>query len=281
MKILLTGADGFTGTHFLAQALKAGHEVIALKADLNDIDTLNREVISASPDAVVHLAAISFVGHGNAQDFYSVNVIGTSNLLNALSQPELNKPKILIASSANVYGNCENSPIVESELPAPVNHYATSKIACEYMAKTYLDKLNLFFVRPFNYTGVGQSENFIIPKLVKHFKEKIPTIELGNIEVEREFNDVRFVCDSYLKLLNTADTGETYNICSGNAISLTEVIKTLTSITGHQIDININPNFVRKNEVFKLVGSPEKLKKQIGLLEMPKLSDTLYWMLNA
>ena len=167
------------------------------------------------PNYVVHLAAISFVGHGNADDFYRVNVVGTVNLLEALLKLEKKPTKVLIASSANVYGNCEISPISESQQPLPVNHYAMSKLAMELMARTYLSRLPIFFTRPFNYIGLGQAESFVIPKLISHFTKKAEVIELGNLNVEREFNDVRFVCDAYLRLLDVAKPGESYNICSG------------------------------------------------------------------
>jgi GDP-6-deoxy-D-talose 4-dehydrogenase len=178
LKILVTGADGFTGRHFVAQALKAGHLVHALKADLTHPDALKAEVLMAAPDLVVHLAAISFVGHADTNAFYAVNVLGTTHLLDALAALPVTPSKVLIASSANVYGNAECSPIAETQLPAPVNHYAMSKLAMEMMAKTYLDRLPLFFVRPFNYIGPGQEASFVIPKIVQHFVSKAHFVEL-------------------------------------------------------------------------------------------------------
>src|SRR5690606_29793103 len=131
---------------------------------------------------------------------------------------------VLLASSANVYGNTECSPIAETQPPAPVNHYAMSKLAMEHMARTYADRLPLFFTRPFNYTGPGQDASFVIPKLVTHFARRAPAVELGNLDVEREFNDVRFVCEAYLSLLQKAVPGEVYNICTGAPLTLRAVI---------------------------------------------------------
>jgi len=144
LKILVTGADGFTGQHFCQLARHRGHSVTGLQTNLTDHVNLHAELKRTSPDAVVHLAAISFVGHADASAFYNVNVLGTLNLLEGLSLlPE--KPKrVLLASSANIYGNCEVSPISESQPAAPINHYAMSKLAMEYMARTYLDRLPLF-----------------------------------------------------------------------------------------------------------------------------------------
>jgi nucleoside-diphosphate-sugar epimerase len=280
LKLLVTGGDGFTGRHFIKCAQEAGHTITILQTDLIDRDRLTQEVSDAAPDAVVHLAAISFVGHAEAKAFYDVNVIGTLNLLDSLVALPKAPRQILLASSANVYGNCLISPIGEGQQPMPVNHYAMSKLAMEYMAKNYIDKLPIFFVRPFNYTGVGQAESFLIPKLVCHFASKAEYIELGNLDIEREFNDVRFVCNAYLKLLEKANIGEIYNICTGSPLNLRSVISLLQSITNHQLEIRINPAFVRANEVHRLCGSPIKLNECLGTLQHPPLEDTLQWMLS-
>ena len=137
MKILLTGADGFTGLSFTKAAQAEGHEVIPLLADLREPLKLKEEILISQPEAVVHLAAISFVGHENEAELYNVNVIGTVNLLNALMALPQKPQKVLLASSANVYGNSPNSPMDELELLSPANHYAVSKVAMELMAKAY------------------------------------------------------------------------------------------------------------------------------------------------
>ncbi|MEF3074298.1 GDP-mannose 4,6-dehydratase [Methylobacter sp. Wu1] len=279
MRLLVTGGQGFTGQHFVKAARACGHEVITLQADLKDREAVRQQVIEAAPEAVVHLAAISFVGHADASAFYNVNVIGTLNLLEALAALAQPPRSVLIASSANVYGNCERSPITEEQAPAPVNHYAMSKLAMEYMARTYLDRLPLFFARPFNYTGPLQAKSFVIPKLVAHFAQKAEAVELGNLDVEREFNDVRFVCEAYLRLLQKATPGEVYNICSGKPVTLKSVIELLGQITGHQLQVNVNPAFVRSNEIHRLCGSPAKLVGTVGEIPSPALVDTLRWML--
>lgn len=285
MKILLTGASGFTGRPFAEMARAAGHQVVVLDCDLADKAALRQQVLAAAPDSVVHLAAISFVGQADENAFYAVNVVGTLNLLDAVLALPQAPQRILLASSANVYGNCDASPITESQPPAPMNHYATSKLAMEHMARTYGDRLSLLFTRPFNYTGVGQASQFLIPKLVNHFARRAPGIELGNLHVEREFNDVDMVCAAYLQLLEHGQPGETYNICSGNAYTLQHVIALLSQITGHQIDVTVNPAFVRVGEVHRLCGSPAKLQALPALQGGPFLSrsleDTLRHMLAA
>ena len=279
--MLVTGADGFTGVHFVKQAREAGYEVFEFNADLTNPVAVQNQVNTAEPDVVVHLAAISFVGHDKACAFYDVNVIGTLNLLDALLKlPNLPK-RVLLASSANVYGNCEQSPISELQMAAPLNHYAMSKLAMEHLAKTYADRLPLFFVRPFNYTGPGQVESFVIPKLIAQFKRRASTVELGNLTVEREYNDVRMVTDAYLKLLDKAAVGETYNICSGKTYTLHQVIDALVELTGHQISVAVNPAFVRANELHRLCGDTSKLNKTIGTYDSNALKDMLRWMLES
>jgi nucleoside-diphosphate-sugar epimerase len=281
MNILLTGAAGFTGHFFKLAAEAAGHHVVALQSDLTDKTAVAVEVLQTAPDAVVHLAAISFVGHADDTAFYNVNVVGTMNLLAGLIALPVTPRKVLLASSANVYGNCDASPITEKQSAAPVNHYAMSKLAMEHMASTYLDRLPVVFSRPFNYTGPGQALNFLIPKLVNHFAQRAPGIELGNLHVEREFNDVRMVCDAYLSLLETGMPSEVYNVCSGQPYSLQHVISVLSEITGHELSVRVNPAFVRANEVHHLCGDPNKLLSCTGLLQEYRLQDTLRWMLDA
>lgn len=284
MKLLVTGADGFTGKHFCHHARSAGYEVIKLKSNLLDFDSVKDEVFSSMPNYVVHLAAISFVGSSDKSSFYSVNVVGTTNLLDAISQLPIMPMKVLIASSANVYGNCKVSPIDETVIPNPTNHYAMSKLAMEKMTFTYRNTIDFVITRPFNYTGPGQNINFVIPKIVDSFIKNKPSISLGNTYIEREFNDIAMVCQSYLILLTNGASGEIYNICSGNAYSLQSVINMLTSITGHSIQINTDPKFIRSNEVELLKGSPLKLHKLIrdtsANLEKVNLESTLKSMLD-
>jgi GDP-6-deoxy-D-talose 4-dehydrogenase len=281
LRMLVTGADGFTGVHFVKQAREAGYDVFAFDGDLTNPHAVQAQVDAAAPDVVVHLAGISFVGHDKPSAFYDVNVIGTLNLLDALLKLPHRPKRILLASSANVYGNCELSPIAETQAPAPLNHYAMSKLAMEHLAMTYADRLPLFFVRPFNYTGPGQVESFVIPKIVSHFKRRAITIELGNLTVEREYNDVRMVTDAYLKLLEKAAIGQIYNICSSKTYTLHQVIDALTELTGHPINVVVNPAFVRANELHRLCGDASKLVRTIGAFDSIALEDMLRWMLES
>jgi nucleoside-diphosphate-sugar epimerase len=171
--------------------------------------------------------------------------------------------------------------IDESVLLAPANDYAVSKLAMEHMARLWLDRLPIFITRPFNYTGVGQNGNFLVPKIVAHFSAKARKIELGSLDVAREFSDVRMVAAAYRRLIDVAPAGETFNVCSGIAYSLSEVLAMMSDIAGYKIAVKVNPAFVRSNEVKRLVGSNAKLKRSIGDLPLIPLSETLRWMYSA
>lgn len=279
MRILLTGAQGFTGRHFAEHATAAGHQVFPLGTNLTDGLALVRDVAAVDFDAVVHLAAIANVAHDDDRALYDVNLFGTLNLLKAVKQAKRPVRKVLLASSANVYGNCEQSPIPETQRPAPVNHYAMSKLAMEHMSRAHRGDLPVVWVRPFNYTGPGQTLNFVIPKLVDHFRRRAPSISLGNLNVEREYNDVRLVCDAYLRLLERGEPGEVYNVCSGRPFGLKDVLALLTQLSGHDIEVNVDPALVRSNEVVRLCGDPSRLTGAVGALTSYPLEDTLAWML--
>lgn len=281
MRILVTGLNGFTG-HYVHRALEEhGYQVAGLASDLTDPLAVRQEVHAFRPEAAIHLAGISFVEYGDANALYRVNLIGTRNLLDALAQEAGHLQCVLLASSANVYGNAAEGIIDESSLPSPVNDYAVSKLAMEQMARLWMGKLPIVITRPFNYTGVGHDARFVIPKLVAHFARRAESIELGNLDVEREFNDVRTVCDAYLRLLQQGQPGQTYNICSGQPVALRRAIDILKNLTGHDLRIMKNPDLVRANEVHRLCGNPAKLEACIGKLQHPGLEETLRWMLSA
>ena len=292
--LLITGAAGFTGRHLIAAANAKGYRCIAvaqhegqdahgahntLVADLLDPEALERTIKKAKPDYIVHLAAISFVAHGNTSEIYQVNQLGTINLLDAVQKSAPGIKKILIASSANIYGNATELPITEATPPAPVNHYGMSKVTMELATKLYAN-LPIVMSRPFNYTGCGQSPNFLIPKIVNAFKAGKKNIKLGNLDVSRDFSDVRDVVTAYLRLLETQSTAPAYNICSGTPTSLLTVIQMLNELAGYEIRVSVNPDFVRNDEIKSLYGSPALLGSTIGNYRQYALNDTLEWMLR-
>lgn len=289
-RALITGIHGFTGRYMAAELQANGYEVIGLgsqpsddvgyhQVDLADGPGLRALLATVQPDVVVHLAALAFVGYGAADAFYQVNLIGTRNLLEAIAACGKPLDCVLLASSANVYGNVSEGLLSESTPPAPANDYAVSKLAMEYMASLWHDKLPIVIARPFNYTGVGQADNFLLPKIVAHFRRKAEKIELGNLDVWRDFSDVRALVQAYRGLIEARPLGETVNVSSGKTYSLREVIAMCTAITGHHIQVEVNPAFVRANEVKTLCGDNSKLRSLVSGWQTPSLDETLSWML--
>ena len=297
-RILITGANGFTGRYLAAQMRQAGYEVHGLVhqpvaggvpdvatlhvADLADAAGLAAVVRAVQPYKVAHLAAIAFVAHGDVDAIYRTNVMGTRNLLEALVHSKAPVEAVLLASSANVYGNSVGGVLDELTAAAPANDYAVSKLAMEYVARLYAERLPIVIARPFNYTGVGQSDSFLIPKIVSHVRRLAPVIELGNLEVARDFSDVRTVVSCYQRLLESgAAVGQTFNVCSGTAWTLNDVLNMAREISGHPFEVRVNPAFVRHNEVKLLVGNGAKLESVIGKVPPVALRDTLKWMLES
>ena len=280
MRILVTGINGFTGSHLKPELEAHGHTVKGLYSNLTEPEAISTEIAKLKPEAVVHLAGISYVGHGNVREFYEVNLIGTQNLLKALDKHAPDVRSILLTSSGNIYGNQVEDDLSEEIIPCPTNDYAVSKLAMEKMAQLWVDRLPLFIVRPFNYTGIGQKQQFLVPKIIAHFRKQKSTIELGCLDVWREFGDVRTVVDIYRRLVELCPLGNTLNVCTGQTHSLREVISLCEKITGHSIKIQINPEFFRSNEVLLLRGSNNRLKKIIREWKSFCLEETLTWMLG-
>lgn len=291
-RALITGIHGFTGRYMATELESNGYEVIGLgshpgseagyyQADLTDAEALRTVLAVIQPDVVVHLAALAFVGHGDANAFYQVNLLGTRNLLEAIAACGKLPECVLLASSANVYGNASEGVLSELTTPAPANDYAVSKLAMEYMANLWRERLPIVIARPFNYTGVGQADNFLLPKIVSHFRRKAAKIELGNLDVWRDFSDVRAVVRAYRGLLEVKPLGQIINVCSGHTHSLREVLGMCKSITGLDMHIEVNPAFVRASEVKTLCGDASRLRSFLGSWQTPPLADTMRWMLTA
>lgn len=281
-RVLVTGASGFTGRYVWQALQHAGFQPYALSSDLCDESALKKEVALLKPDAVLHLAGIAYVGHGNPADFYHVNLIGTLHLLQALEGAGSITGPVVLASSANIYGNAyQKSAIKESFTPHPVNDYAMSKLAMEEMASLWQKRLPVTIVRPFNYTGAGQSSAFVVPKIVKAFREHHTELNLGNLSVWRDFSDVRDVSRWYTEILKQNITGETINFCSGKTVLLTDVIGWCEELTKLTLSVRSDTSLQRANELVRLCGDRAHLEKLMGKASMPEFSfrETLQWML--
>jgi nucleoside-diphosphate-sugar epimerase len=296
---LITGAGGFTGRHLGRALRQRGYRVVSvtqspealdlaqdhldasLACDILDLAKLTRLLERVRPTHVVHLAAVSFVADTDVQALYLTNIVGTRNLLQALADSGCAPRSVILASSANVYGNADVDPIDEQTLPRPENDYAVSKLAMEAMSRLWLDRLPITLVRPFNYTGVGQSERFVLPKIVGHFARGARRITLGNIDVERDFSDVRSIVQAYCQLLEKAPAGETFNICSGRTVSLRSVLGMMEQIAGYRIEVRSDPALRRAREIQRLRGSDAKLRARVGERLQPPLEQTLREMFEA
>ncbi len=291
-RVLVMGSEGFTGRYVCNEFAGAGWEVWGaglqpqpanpryLNINLLQPKTLRLIGERAQPHVVVHLAARAFVAEADPTDFYAVNLLGTRHLLEALSTAVTPPLCTIVASSANVYGNSTLEVLEETAETHPANDYAVSKLAMEYLAKTYMERLGIVITRPFNYSGVGQEPRYLIPKIVGHFKKQAAHIELGNTNVARDFSDVRDIAKAYRLLAEIQPNGEIFNLCSGEATALETCIGIASEITGHDIKVKVNPDFVRENEVTILRGSREKLDGVIGRGRRYKFRETLEWMLQ-
>ena len=297
-RVLITGSQGFTGRYLAALLHQAGYCVLGTSprvppsgagapavAQLYEMDLTNAEqvrhvVSQAQPDYVVHLAASAFVGSGNAGAFYYTNVIGTRHLLEALAEGATQPRKVILASSANVYGNQHEGQLSEHATLNPANDYAVSKVAMEHMAWLWADKLPLLITRPFNYTGVGQEERYLVPKIVEHFRRRADTIELGNINVARDFSDVRAIVSAYQGLLENDAVNQVVNLCSGTSHTLQSIFNLCVEQTGHTPQIVVNPAFVRANDVKVLYGDNTRLMQLLPGWAPTPMAETIAWMLK-
>ena len=289
-RALVTGSDGFTGRYVCADLERDGWEVWRAGLGTSDIDTrylridlLNTDTLSVIndlvlPDIVIHLAASSFVASESSIGFYETNLIGTKNLLEVLRRAKTPPRNTILASSATVCGYSASGAIREDHPTRPLNHYGVSKLAMEHLANIYMSEIGITITRPFNYTGVGQDDRFLIAKIVKHFRSREKVLELGNIDVCRDFSDVRDISKIYLALANLPPVNEAVNLCSGRGIEIRSILNMMREISGHEIRIQSSPDLIRPNEVKELWGGPEKLADLVGEKPVTPFKDTLLWM---
>lgn len=278
--LLITGLDGFTG-FYLKKELENDYNILdTTNIDICNINSIRKIIQAVDGDiSVIHLAAISSVNHNDIAEIYNTNIVGTRNILEAAKENSTKIKRLLIASSANIYGN-QPGILNENSSLMPANDYAISKYAMEALCKLYSGLLDIVIVRPFNYTGRRQSTAFIIPKIVKAFKDKDKYLEIGNLDITRDFSDVRDIAIGYKNILQSKHNPQIINLCSGIGCSLQQVIDHCTSITNYEINIKINQEFVRKNEIKKLIGDRTKYESLYKASVKFNIKDTLKWMLG-
>ena len=297
--VLVTGASGFVGPH-LARALKQrGARVIGLAVqapraglpldgwhtvDLLDPEGLDRAVEAAHPDAVVHLAGQSSAARSFEQpvETFRLNVNGTWHLLEAVRRHSP-RARALIIGSGEVYGpQPEGTRASEATPFNPVSPYALSKAAADALAELHgrTHGLDLVRTRSFAHTGPGQEPRFVVPSFAQQIAAieaggPPPVIRVGNLEVARDLSDVRDVARAYVLLLERGRTGEAYNVCRGEAVRLTEVMRMLTEQARLPVRVEVDPGRMRPADVPWLVGDPAKLNDDTGWRPEIPLARTL------
>ena len=298
MRSLITGGRGFVGTWLADHLRGVGDEVTVIdhEVDVTDPQALLVAVSDAAPDAIYHLAALTHVGRSWDEPLrvLEVNVIGTAAVLAAARQCGTD-PRVLVTSSAEVYGAVTDPsqlPLREDSPTAPLTPYAASKLAAEsVVAQTVLGHgQQVIVVRPFNHIGPGQSPNFAVPALAKRIVEAdrrgASTIPVGNLSARRDFTDVRDVVRAYRLLIESGQSGDVYNVCSGRDVGIGEIADTLLSLAGTTLAFETDPALVRPVEVPVLRGDPGRLVEATGWKPEITLDQTLadvleYWRHHA
>ncbi|ADU64968.1 NAD-dependent epimerase/dehydratase [Desulfurispirillum indicum S5] len=292
-RVLIFGIDSFTGKYVKDELQKRGYMVYGtaypggspvgdfIPCDITNSLQTEEIIANVEPDYVIILAAITFVPHGQDRSIYDINLFAPLSILRQLSKLSRKPRRIIIPSTGHIYGNATGGALSETCCANPVSHYALSKYALEQMCNAYQENLDIVILRPFNYTGIGQAGHFLIPKLVESFRNRLPCLELGNLDVYRDFSDVRDVARAYSVLLETDDLQHrVYNVCSGEAVCLRQILDWLRQMADFSPQVRINPDFVRKNEMRQLYGNNERLLS-LGWQRQFCLKDTLRWMLTT
>lgn len=278
--ILVTGASGFVGKTLFGMAargeLPAQDRFLPLdeSADLRQPATLQKALGGTRYDSVIHLAAISFVPESIARphETYEINLHGTINLLEVLKSEGFSGT-FLYVSSGDVYGVVppEALPVDEERAPRPRNPYAAAKVAAEaYCSQASMTSaVRVVVARPFNHIGAGQSERFFLPAMARQIAEikqgrRPPRIDTGNIDVTRDFSDVRDVVQAYVRLLAAGRSGEVYNVCSSVERNVGEVLRRMLKLARVDATIKIAEEKLRPNEQRRHCGSNRKLCDDTG-----------------
>ncbi len=297
MRVLVTGARGFVGRHLTASLRARGHDVFetdhaahddVLAVDVTDALAVRGAFELAQPDAVAHLAAQAFVPDSvrDPERTLDVNVRGTLHVLQAAAEATATgaSSRVLIVSSAEVYGAqpADRYPLRESAPPAPRNPYAASKVGAEALAVAYAQSFGVDAVvtRAFNHIGPGQHERFAVATFAAQIARAAVdgggVVRVGNLDAVRDVLDVRDVCDAYALLLEGGgDAGETYNVCSGTATSMKEVLRRLIEIARVPVEVRDDPERMRPADVPRSVGDASKLRAATGWSQRVPLAAAL------
>jgi GDP-4-dehydro-6-deoxy-D-mannose reductase len=309
LKILVTGASGFAGRHLIG-LLPDSQQIFGLvfpekpedvrdviRGQLLHIDIRREQDVydvfeKIMPDWVFHFAAVSNVGHSwkNPRETLDINLLGTTNLLEAAKRFAPGA-RILVVSTSDVYGarGKKDEPFQEEDPVETVNPYAFSKLCMESLCRFYvrIEGLDIIISRSFPHTGPGQSPDFVcsdwacqIARIEK--KQKDPVIHVGNIQVKRDYSDVRDVVRAYNLLMEHGGQGEIYNVCCGRTTALDNILNLLMSLSTVEITAQVDKNKLRKTDIPLIIGSNEKIRRTSGWSPKISLDQTLndlleYW----
>jgi len=300
MKCLITGICGFVGQYLAHQLIENGADVVGvervpavrpttawpvIECDILDFPSLLRVVSDFQPDQIYHLAGLTRPSESLRipREYYLVNVQGTVNVLEAIRQAAPDA-RCLLVSSAEVYA-CSTcpGPVQETCRPVPSNPYGASKLLAEMAALAYWRDLgsSVVIARPFNHSGPGQSESFVISDfcrqavLLENKPEGRRTIQVGNLESARDFLDVRDVVAAYIGLAEKGAAGEIYNIASGQAATIQTILGTVLRLSEVSIQVEVSPEKYRPATAQPMVGSSKKLHELLGWKPRYSLEQTI------
>lgn len=318
MRVLITGITGFAGSHLAEYILKhhPGVEIYGirrwrsrtenvehlldkikiLECNLVDSSSVKSLIADVKPDKIFHLAAQSFVPSSwNAPaESLTTNILSQLNIFEALRESKLLDTWVQIACSSEEYGmvHPDEVPITEMNPLRPLSPYAVSKVGQDYLAYQYFMSYGIKAVRTrgFNHTGPRRGEVFVCSNFSKQAveiekKKRPPVIYVGNIEAKRDFTDVRDMVHAYWLSLEKCEPGEVYNICSGSAVAISELLNMVIAHANQKIDIKVDPERLRPSDVPLLLGDYSKFHKATGWKpEIPfekTLGDIMdYWRAN-
>lgn len=295
-KVFVTGAGGFVGSYILKSLNMAGASILAhdikgakfsvegirsCDVDLKDKQALSQVIRDFAPDSVIHLAAIASPTYGNIAEIYDVNVNLSEILLDVIRDNCPKGTRVVLTSTAGVYGNSDKAFISENSEYNPQNHYSFSKMVMEYISRAYKDDLDVKIIRPFNMIGCGQKENFLIPKLVRAYVQKQDVLKVGNLNTVRDYVDIEYAAKVFCKMALTDETEyDVLNICSGHGVKGTEILHMLQELTSFSPRIEVDPKFLRKNEIMQLVGDPTRCNAFMGDEKPKKIEHILKHMVD-
>ena len=292
MRVFITGATGFAGSFLLEDLIAAGHHVTAFthpatshqqlpehplveafEGDLLDAKSLQTAVFQTQPDVIYHLAGQAYPARSwkDPALTMAVNTGGTANLLQAAVA--FGRPRVVVVTSAEIYGRVEAAdlPLTEASLPHPRHPYGVSKLAAGQLASVYWERYQLPVVeaRPFNHIGPRQALGFVVPDFVSQLAaiklgQKPPVIQVGNLDAQRDFTDVRDVARAYQALAEKGEPGEAYFICSGQPVAIHHVLNTLIEAAGAPVSIEYDPERMRPSDTPCLYGSYAKIQRDTG-----------------